>query len=440
MRVFSTAPVYLAVLLFGCSDITIIARDDDDSTSGAVDDDDSANISDDDDSSVSTGELLLSPAEFDFGDQLVHCTSDVTLQIRNIGEGPLEITEMSYVSTSGMTAAPLSTSSFQLDAQATTEVTVSYQPLTTQHDEGTLTIASNVGTEIATQVGLALAPTTASDEFLQQGNRSVDILWVVDSSCSMAREQEALGDNFATFLNIVDQLALDYRIGVITADLDDQGGLQGSPPQVTPTTPNADQVFAANVLVGQLGSGAEQGFDSLRRALIEGAAGDFLRASAQLRVISVSDEDDQSVALASVADYIGELQALKASPSHVIHSDISGGVGGCISTLANADPAPRYVEATTMTGGISTSICEAGWVQTLTNLAWLSDAYADTFVLSQPAIPASVTPLIDGNPVALGWAWNSALNAVVFEPSAVPEDGSLIRVEYAVDQPCTDET
>ena len=438
MRVLSTAPAYLAVLLFGCSDITIIARDDDDSTSGPVDDDDSTNVSDDDDSSISTGELLLSPTEFDFGEQLVHCTADVTLQLTNVGEGPLEITDMSYVSTPGLSATGLAASSFQLAAQATTEVTISYQPLTAQHDEGTLTVTSDVGTEVATQVGVALAPSTASDEFLQQGNRSVDILWVVDSSCSMAREQEALGDNFATFLQIVDQLTLDYRIGVITADLDDQGLLQGSPAQVTPTTPNAEQVFAANVLVGQLGSGAEQGFDSLRRAVIDGAAGDFLRSTAQLRVISVSDEDDQSVALASVADYMAELQSLKASPSYVIHSDISGGDSGCISTLANADPAPRYVEATTMTGGLSTSICEAGWVQTLTNLAWLSDSYADTFVLSQTAIPASVTPLVDGTPVTLGWTWNDPLNAVVFEPDAVPDDGSLIRIEYAVDQPCTD--
>ena len=77
-------------------------------------------------------------------------------------------------------------------------------------------------------------------------------------------------------------------------------------------------------------------------------------------------------------------------------------------------------------------------MQTLTNLAWLSDSYADTFVLSQTAIPASVTPLVDGTPVTLGWTWNGPLNAVVFEPDAVPDDGSLIRIEYAVDQPCTD--
>ncbi len=439
MRRLPPSLLYLALLLAGCSDITIIGPDNDDDDSTVTgDDDDSAVASDDDDSAVPLQALAITPIEFNFGAHPVNCSSDVTLQISNIGDQHIEVTEMSYVSSPGLSATPLPSTPLQLPIGISTEVTVTYLPLSAQQDQGTLSVESDAGSAAATQVGVTLPPVTAADEFLQQGNRTVDILWIVDSSCSMAAEQEALGDNFASFLGVVDQLNLDYRIGVITADLGDQGALHGAPAYVTSTTTNAEQVFAANVIVGQTGSGAEQGFDSVRRALINGAAGDFLRATAQLRLISVSDEDDQSVALASVPDYITELQSLKSNPSHVIHSDISGGASGCASPHANADPAPRYLEATNLTGGISTSICEAGWVQTLTDLAWLSDSYADTFALSQPAIASSITVLIDGAGLATGWSWDSALNAVIFDADTVPQDGSLIRFEYSVTQPCGD--
>jgi len=430
--------LYLALLLAGCSDITIIGPDNDDDDTAADDDDDSAVVSDDDDSAVVPTALSITPEEFNFGARPLNCSSEVVLQISNIGDQHIEITGMNYESSAGLSASPFPPTPFQLPSGTSTETTVTYLPLSAQQDVGTLSVESDAGSATATQVGVTLPPVAAADEFLQQGNRTVDILWMIDSSCSMAAEQEALGDNFGSFLDVVDQLNLDYRIGVITADLDDLGSLHGAPPYVTPTTGNAAQVFAANVVVGQTGSGAEQGFDSIRRALVEGAAGDFLRGTAQLRVISVSDEDDQSMALGSVSDYIAELQSLKPNPSHVIHSDISGGATGCASPHANADPAPRYLEATNLTGGISTSICEAGWVQTLTDLAWLSDSYADTFALSQPAIASSVNVLIDGLEITAGWSWDSALNAVIFDADTVPQDGSLIRFEYSVTQPCSD--
>ncbi len=434
-----------ATVLGACSDHEILAvgddpaPDDDAPAPGDDDDepgDDDDALPDDDDDRVPL--LAVHPASFAFAERPVGCTSELPITLSNAGDGLLTVSELHYASDGDdlhLLDAP--SLPLQIDPGGSAEVIVGFTPSDDLDDEGVLTVVSDGGDGTSTHTGSAAPPVAAADEYLQAGNRSVDVLWMVDSSCSMAFEQEALGQNFGAFLDVVDSLELDYRIGVVTADLDDDGELQGDVPWVTPSTSDAEDVFADNVLVGQLGSGSEQGFDSVRRALIDGHAGGFLRDEAQLRVISVSDEDDQSVALADVAAYVAELQALKVSPAHVVHSDISGQLAGCVSSTANADAAPRYVEATEETRGLSTSICAAGWVQTLTDLAWLADSYADTFELSQPAHAASVEAFVDGVPVS-GFGFDEALDAVVFDPAAVPPDGSLVRFEYAVVQPCAD--
>ncbi len=155
-------------------------------------------------------------------------------------------------------------------------------------------------------------------------------------------------------------------------------------------------------------------------------------------MIFVSDEDDGSWDLAGPADYLAAFRSLKANPTHVISSDISGGEGGCVTTSANADPAPAYLELKEATGGLSLSICEASWVDKLTQLGWLADSYADTFALSAPALPESLLVSVEGLPLDSGWSFDSSLNAVVFSPEAVPANGELIEVDYSVVPECED--
>ncbi|MCP4870069.1 MAG: hypothetical protein GY898_15275 [Proteobacteria bacterium] len=361
----------------------------------------------------------------------------MTLTVANIGDAPLVVVSLAFDASPELTldTPPLPAS---LVAGASLEITVHYTPTDELVDEADLVIVSSEGEAVVPITGGTQPTTVGFDEFLQSGNRTVDILWMVDSSCSMAYEQQALGANFGTFLGIVDGLGLDYRIGVVTADMDDDGELQGDVPFVTNTTPEAHDTFEDNVLVGQLGSGSERGLDSIREALVEGAAGSFLRDDAQLRLISVSDEDDQSLLQPTVAHFVAELQALKPNPAHVVYSDITGGEDGCVSDNANADSAERYLEATALSGGISTSICDTNWIDTLTDLAVLADSYADTFELSQDAVGSTVAVQINSAPVVTGWGFDEELNAVVFAPDAVPADGSLLRVDYVIAQPCED--
>ena len=49
---------------------------------------------------------------------------------------------------------------------------------------------------------------------LQTTVQAVDVLWVVDTSCSMAQEQTQLAENFEGFMTHFLDSGLDYHIGV----------------------------------------------------------------------------------------------------------------------------------------------------------------------------------------------------------------------------------
>ena len=56
----------------------------------------------------------------------------------------------------------------------------------------------------------------------------VDVLWVIDNSCSMQDDQDALTDAFPEFMDFFIGLSeLDYHIGVVSTDMDDVADGQG---------------------------------------------------------------------------------------------------------------------------------------------------------------------------------------------------------------------
>ncbi len=130
----------------------------------------------------------------------------------------------------------------------------------------------------------------------------VDVLLVVDNSAGMLANQRVLAaamPQFVSRLNAVD--GLDWRAGVISTDLADQGrpltGPSGQsecpaelPTFVERSSTNPGVALGCNVMLGQEGSDFEQGLESARRA-IEGNA-EFLRDDARLVVVFFSNEDD----------------------------------------------------------------------------------------------------------------------------------------------------
>lgn len=399
----------------------------------------------------------IDPDSFDFGNRELGCVGSLDIQIANVGRAPLELSSISFDDLSGngeMTVQHSIPAGDMLQPSETRTVEIFYNPTDVQPDTGTLTVLSNDPLRpeaTATQFGIAHLGASNVDQFAQDGNNSTDILWVVDNSCSMGDEQSSLAVNFASFVQIIEALDMDYQIGVTTTDVGDNGLLEGTTPIVTPNTPDPAGTFAANVNLGVSGSGIEKGFDGAYLALSSpnidpgGANAAFLREEAGLRIIFVSDEQEQSTLLAGgdPASYVSYFQGLKANPDHVVLSDITGGLTGCSGAGGNASTATDYVQASVLTGGISASICDPNWVSTLSALAWLAQSFADTFELSQTPVEETIevrlsTDGINFVPIYVGWAYDPALQAIVFDLDHIPDNGDIIEVEYTVLGDCED--
>lgn len=76
---------------------------------------------------------------------------------------------------------------------------------------------------------------TAKDVFQQVRRTTVDVLLVVDDSCSMGEEQDKLAANFDSFISAFEGVDVDWQIGVITTDVthaDTAGALRGGQDEV----------------------------------------------------------------------------------------------------------------------------------------------------------------------------------------------------------------
>jgi hypothetical protein len=155
--------------------------------------------------------------------------------------------------------------------------------------------------------------------------RKVDILWVVDNSGSMATSQQALTDNFSSFINKFQEKQSDFHMAVTGTDawraayqaagpgkdillkmrrgpIVQNAGIWGYSPDsgvgndlMTKLTLNLTNVFTINAKQGINGSGDERAFASMVDFLSSSLNTGFRRPDAILSVIILSDEDDFSV-------------------------------------------------------------------------------------------------------------------------------------------------
>jgi hypothetical protein len=167
-----------------------------------------------------------------------------------------------------------------------------------------------------------------NDVFVQELRRKVDVLLVVDNSCSMIDEQQKLAGNFDNFIEQFLTAEVDYQIGIVTTDMtdpDQSGRLVGETKIITADLPidEARQVFQDNVKVCSQGSGFERGLAAAEAALIDHITGDpnnpgpnegFLRDDAALSIVIVSDEDDLSPK--TVGEYLRSLKGVKGAAGY----------------------------------------------------------------------------------------------------------------------------
>lgn len=279
--------------------------------------------------------------------------------------------------------------------------------------------------------GRGLVNQNTTDVYSQSRNDKVDVLFVVDDSCSMGDDQVALATNFSNFIQQASLRSVDFQIGVTTTTtFPSAGTLRG--PVLKASTPSLEANFAVQVNVGTSGSGIEQGLEAMAGALSLADQGvspnaQLFRADATLVVVIVSDEDDSSPALETF--YFGEIHN-RYSGRGYLTAAVTGEASGCFDAQGgSAASAPRYLSFLSLTGGISESIC-SDWATTLASIGNAVFGLRNVFVLSSAAdqtVPIIVT--VNGVPAPAGsWTYDPTRKAVVF--GTAPSDGATITIEY----------
>lgn len=431
----------------------------------------------------SASALLITPNELNFGKIGLDCsTRERIVTVYNTGSQPtvlqrIEIptgisTEFEIVTVpAGIPSPPGAGAS--VNPGQSVEFTVRYHARDVGVDTGFLHIieAGRTDPYVIPLYGEGAVDATNEDRFTQLETPEVDILFVIDNSCSMSEEQASLTQNFASFIQFADAQALDYRIAVITTDIEGDlfGGAECPRPLVAmrpagepqgacgyfadgnETTRNADwrlvtpeeqpspeAAFTAIGTQGIDGSGTEQGlqaaYQALSAPLITGWNAGFLRPDAYLALIFVSDEEDQS--LQTTAFYSNFFKAIKGFRNSNLFS-ASAIVGNAQSGCATADAGDRYISVATQTGGIFESICTPSWSASLENLGLSVFGYKSRFFLSNQPVPGTLEVFVDGvrvDPRAgsgqVRWSYDPGTNSINFAPLAIPEPGSEIVVRY----------
>jgi hypothetical protein len=418
---------------------------------------------------AANGCLRADPGAVDFGQQRLTCpvsNRSVTLTNNCAGNATVDSVDFAMGSYTAGEFTKSPTPRITLAPGQSENVTVHYQPADEGFDSVPMVVTSAVlAAPLTVPVsGEGTQNPVRTDQFRQEGDDPVDVLWVVDNSGSMMEEQKAIAEGFDSFINFALSQKLDYHIGVTTTGMTRSGGgwqacpggvdggeagrlfpADGSSPRwITPQTPDAQHVFEQNVKVGICHwweEGLEGAYAALSSPLVDRAddprpdsAGTYIampddgnlgfyRADARLAVIIVSDEDDH--ASRDPSFYTAFFHNLKGA-ANADRVTVNGILGdGCSTASGNGD---RYNEVIRATGGLTLSICTSDWDELLKTLAENTFGYTRHFPLS--GVPEGAVQVTVNGKAVNGWSYDKARNEVVFDETATPGPGTLVQVTY----------
>ena len=377
-------------------------------------------------------QLQIDPEPYDYGPEYIGCDETESFELRNVGGEDLVIDDIQY---SGPAAFWLERSTLPalpivLPPGESTPVEVTFAPEETTVVGGTLQVLSNDprGWVEGVQSGEGEYFEEREDRFTVPEAPPVDILFAVDQSCSMDDDNARLASNFSSFIGTISSVTTGWRIGVVT---NNNGCFKGG--YLEETTSGYESRFNSAVLANDGGSNTEKlltlSYDALQKTG-SGCNSGFLRPSALLHVIMVSDEPEQSSTAWSTR--VSQIQSFKSDPALVKLSAIAGDYpGGCSTAAAGTG----YYQAVTATGGEFLSICSTSWLSHIDKLALASLEGLNEYDLSSAdPDPSSFVVTVDGVEWTTGWVYDASTNQIIIEDEV--EENAEIVVTYGVLATC----
>lgn len=195
-------------------------------------------------------------------------------------------------------------------------------------------------------------------------SKFADILFVIDDSGSMQPHQNNLANNLQTFISSIPQTHL--QAGVITTTTKGYNSLKYTPGELIggihhSNSPDFAFKLANSVMAGTFGEAIEKPFESIYNAfsepLISTANKGFLRDTADLYIVILTDTQDQSP-LDENALY-SHLKSLKPTQSITTIAAMTTDVAVCNGEgheLKNNPP--KIQNLVSLTGGSVVSLCD----------------------------------------------------------------------------------
>jgi len=436
--------------------------------------------------------ISVLPGEVDFGVVTIGCFSQTfKVCLYNTGNAPLTVSDIQFVNCSpefkkkNVPGLPK-----DISAAVSMCFDTVYAPQDEGPDECHINIQSTDSSAPLVSIklkGEGTFETEQTDIFTQVTGQEVDILLVIDDSGSMCGEQDKLVAAYNDFIQHAGVWENDYHLGVISMNVvDDQvvgmlnyGDSGKSPRYITPEqgTPAKFAEFAdlgcdggphCGGLNGPCTDEQEAGLQAAQVALsaplttdtevpcgsdtdchndptvcpdanacpyycLDGTCGGwnkgFLRDDAQLEIIALSDEEDQSSA--DVYFYIDFLKTIKGFYNvNMMH--FNSIVGASPTTCEEAGPGNRYIKASQETNGQIGDICAGSYSSIMNDIGAQTFGLKVQFFLTRLADPPTVRVWINGDECATGWTYDAPSNSIIFDEngSCMPQPGDEIKVYY----------
>ena len=377
----------------------------------------------------------------DFDATYLGCSGERNAELRNVSDHAVVVETVEVASEAEDYAVHFydGVPPWTLPPGGSRTVVVGFQPQRPGSRAGTLTVGSPDTEALECNLsGEGVAYTDHVDSFTGSSGSELDVLFVVDNSCSMEAHQGSLASMSQLFVTYLMDAGADFHIGVVTTD---SAVLRGEAPIITPESDDPFSAFEDLVQVGTDGSGYEMPlWYGLRALTSETTEPDspnalFLRDHAALSVVLLTDEDDQSEEEPQY--FVDGFSALKSSPSEIAVGAIYGGAEGCSAPDGlTVDPAPRLAEFVDGMDGIHASVCESSewWIVAEHFVDLLGDPQT-AFHLTQTPMPATLSITVGDDVLTDCWTFDEEGNSVTFDAACVPAGGSEISVYYVVSAP-----
>jgi len=260
------------------------------------------------------------------------------------------------------------------------------------------------------------------DSFTQVGSyENIDIIWVIDRSCSMNNNDVELLLGIESMMNLLSS-DVNWRLKMITA------GDWGIPQSNSfPLTQGATYNDALSMLNSLPDDGGEAGFAALLDYVNHDSyAQTWLRRDAAMLVVFVSDEEEQSNML--VSDFTSWYEDLRESVYLSSIVNVDGLVSVCSATPSNLNVGYRYIEATDYFKGNVIDICSSDWSSGVAEATSRIDPY-EFYTLSH--LPHEDTIVVFQNEIPFNaWYYDPLDNTIYFDET--PAEGVLMEIGYAV--------